>query len=126
MPSIAELVELTNQGEIGKLLAREFKGERGHTYPRQDSDLIITFASEEATPFTYAILKCVTKHFSRLGYSLSLHEPQSSDCLEATIFVEKDGRREDGSIHVVITTHYPFPAPGEGRASLRITTEANV
>ena len=119
MASIKELVGLFNHGELGKLLARTFNGERGRVYPREDSDLIITFRSESETPSAEAIGQAVAKHFTGLGYVVIPDARQGMGCFQATVYA---GSKEDFCVYVVVTTHYPFPAPGQGNASLRITS----
>lgn len=118
MASIIQLVQLVTQGETGKLLARMFNGERGHVYQNEDSELIVVFKSEEETPEAPAILKAITAHYEKMGCRV---EPYGgdADCIEAFIFPSTN---EEGKIGIVVTTHYPFPAPGQGTAALRLTT----
>ena len=115
MASISELVQLFNTGELGKLLAREFNGERGHVNPNEDSDLLVVFESDASTPKVGAIAEVVIKHYCQLGYVVSPTINTRDHCFEANISHESGG----GFVAVVITTHYPF---NEGHKSLRITS----
>ena len=120
MVSMQELVELNNQGDLGKMLAMKFQGERGHLCPRKDADLMIGFKSKAETPGATIIGEAVMEHYTKLGYVV---EPSKShgakgNCFEAKII--PDPRRHE-FVHIVITTFYP-PTMGDEHNHLRITT----
>ncbi len=117
MASTKELAELFKRGELGKLLANTFNGERGRVNPCADSDLLVIFKSEDQTPSAEKIGETVRQYYSNLGYVVD-DESLRDNSFEANIY----SKSEDGFVSLVITTHYPFPAPGQGRASLRITS----
>ncbi|MDO8483007.1 MAG: hypothetical protein Q7S86_04280 [bacterium] len=105
MASIAELVRLFNDGELGKLIAREFRGERGHVNPNEDSDFLVVFKSDSETPAREAVAEVVTKHYTGLGYAVRPVRDSDKECFQAEIYKESDSR---GFVHIVITTRYPF------------------
>jgi hypothetical protein len=117
MASIAELVRLVNEGETGKLLAKTFHGERGSANPCEDSDVLVVFPSEAQTPEAKDIARVVTDHYTRKGYVVERNKHEGADCFEVLIFAEE---KFNGAVAITITTKYPFPAPGQGRASLRL------
>ena len=119
MASIKELVELFNSGAMGKLLASTFNGERGRVCPNEDSDVLVVFRSEAETPDIIRIKKVITDHYTKLGYRVEPNKLQSGNCFEAFVYWSS---KEHGIIGIVVTTNYPFPAPGQGTASLRLTS----
>lgn len=120
MASTPELVRLFNTGTLGKSLAEEFHGERGRVNPHfEDSEFLVVFPSEPETPKADAISLFVSKYYTEMGYSIQVDQRPGKDCFQARIFYAE----EEGWVNIAITTHYPFPAPGQGRASLRVTVD---
>jgi hypothetical protein len=117
MASSEELKKLFEEGKLGELLARKFKGKRGRTYPNKDLDFLVVFKSEQKTPTAEAIGKAVTKYYTSLGYEVEDGGIRDSKCFEAIISYD---RSKSGAccVGLVITTRYPFNGK---RASLRVS-----
>lgn len=121
MASIRELIDSNNRGELGAMLASRFKGERGRTYPRGDSEFMVGFPSEEETPPVEALKLAIVEFYTGLGYQIEVAEQSPSDMFEAYVFCQGT-RKEEGSIYLVISTRYPL-VPAEGVLDhLRVTT----
>ncbi len=122
MASLKELVDLFNNGALGKMLAERFHGERGHVYPRQDSEFVIGFASEEATPSGEAIGIAVTEFYQGLGYVVKVLRYNDPDVFVANVYCPKENF---GVILVNITTKYPISLGGP-HDHLRVMTNATI
>jgi len=120
MPSNQELVEMFNRGELGKFLAERFNGERGRVFPREDSDFLVVFPSEEVTPEIDDLKTAVIELYERKGYYITITNCEN-DNLSALIHFNNDPA--EGHVFITITTHFPFPAPGQGTASLRVSSQ---
>lgn len=116
MASITELVALFNNGELGKLLAREFNGERGHVHPNEDSDLIIVFESNEDTPSVDEINEVVTRHYSQLGYRVILDGYGAKNVIGCSF---RSDDSDEYCVCVTISTSYPFNGK---RSAMRISS----
>jgi len=119
MASEEKLIELNNQGDLGRMLAERFGGELGYVQPRQDSDLMIGFESRAKTPTAQAIREVVVEHYTRLGYEVHVPGLQSPDAFDAFVFFGAKGERVE--VYVNISTFYPL-VPGDGHNHLRLTT----
>ncbi len=115
MASFKELVKLFNDGELGKLIAREFRGERGYVNPNEDSEFLVVFKSDSETPTAEAVAEVVTRHYVGLGYVVCRTNDPDEACFQAVISHDSIGN----TVNVVITTRYPH---NEGHASLRVTS----
>lgn len=117
LPSAHDLIDMSNNGEFGKLLAHRFGGKRGHTYPRADSEFLIEFKSENKVPSAEQVCNLITEHCERLGYEVQKSDLTGKDLWTCTIIVPYDDRVV---MNVVVTVQYPFA--GKNNA-LRMTTE---
>ena len=119
MATYDQLLSLLEKGEIGKLLAKKFSGERGRAYPNEDLDVLVVFPSEEQTPSAESIQRLLREHFTSLGYVFEDVPNARRDSVQAYVYLP--GRKRDGMVSICITTNYPFD---EKRASLRLNTLA--
>lgn len=101
MPSSAELVELFNRGEFGKLIARTFGGERGHVYPNQDADLLVVFPTEERVPSVQAIIDTATTFYVSKGYRVD-ERSRGEKTFELVVYFDL----AEGCVNVTVTTPY--------------------
>jgi hypothetical protein len=117
MPSAKELAGLFNEGKLGEFLAHRFTGQRGHVYPRKDSDFLVVFESEKTTPLIESVRDAVIGFYTEMGYTIIPDTFQAKDSFQANVRYQDDDR-------VVallnITTKYPFD---HRLVSLRVTTE---
>lgn len=63
------LVRMVNHGEIGNLIASNFRCRLGDLYPKKDSDFLIFFESGEM-PTGVVLSGLIAKHFADLGYTI--------------------------------------------------------
>lgn len=113
---LRELVKLFNEGALSKFIAQRFKGERGHPYPCQDSEILVVFKSEAETPSAQTLKPAIIECYSDLGFSVTPSKEDGRDLFELTFRVEPD---DVEVIHVVITTNYHFD---QLHNALRITS----
>lgn len=117
LPSADNLIEMSNNGEFGKLLVHRFGGQRGRTYPREDSEFLIVYENEDKVPSAEQVSKLITEQCERLGYEVQKSDLTGKDLWTCTIIVPYDNRVV---MNVVVTVPYPFT----GRdIALRMTTE---
>lgn len=121
MPSFEELVKSNDRGDLGAMLAKQFGGERGRTYPRGDSEFIIGFASEEQVPSVAQLRLAVTTFYEQLGYAVEMSNGSPPDMLEFFVFC-RGTTKEENSIFVIISTRYRL-AMGGKRENVRVNTE---
>lgn len=103
MASLPELVALFNNGELGKLIANTFHGERGFVYANEDSDLLVVFSSEKATPSPQLLKQLIKDHYSKLGYVVEF----TAGSIDGDLFGVEFRISGDVVVVVTITTRYP-------------------
>lgn len=121
MPSFKKLVESNDRGDLGAMLAKQFGGERGRTYPRGDSEFIVGFASEEQTPSIDQLRQAVAIFYGQLGYAVEMSKGSPPDVLEFFVFCHGT-TKEENSIFVIISTRYRLDKGGK-RENVRVNTE---
>ncbi len=118
MASLPELVELFNQGSLGKMLAERFNGQRGYTFPNADSDLIVVFERMEDVPGVVAIRTAVKSHYEGMGYVIEDDETTNDERIYcAHVFC---GEKDRGYVQIFITTGYK-PTTGN-KPNIQITS----
>jgi hypothetical protein len=116
MSTPQKLVQLSNDGELGRLLAEKFNGQVGHTSGRKDADFLVIFESEEKTPVVEKISEIITGHYTGLGFKVKVVYAFAGELSLMIICDESQGL---AYFTVTITTLYPHG----GRANtLRATT----
>ncbi len=108
---------MSNNGEFGKLLVHRFGGQRGRTYPREDSEFLIAYDNEEKVPTAEQVRNLITEHCESLEYEVQKSDLTGRDLWTCTITVPHDDRTV---MNVVVTVRYPFA--GKNNA-IRVTTE---
>lgn len=105
MASLKDLLELSIQGDIGKLLIKTFGGELGRLLPRKDNEFLVVYPEGTKAPEATSIAKTVETHYRSLGYIL---DPiwVKNNCFQANVTL--DGDEKFRCLAVVITTHFPF------------------
>lgn len=117
MPSSAELVNLFNDGSLGKLIATTFGGERKDVCNSEDADLIVEFLEKEDVPDIQTLVGCADTFYSGMGYTVSSDVVGSLPGSNGGFVVFFD--RREGCVHVTMTIYYPHKGQ---RNSIRITS----
>ncbi len=120
MPTPKDLILFFKNGELGPYLAQTFSGDCGHfQLGVQEMSVIVTFPSEASTPSIIQISEAVTACFHRKGFKHRSEVHHAQDSFQSVASIQDS---DDAFVSIVITTRYPFPAPGQGTAALRIDT----
>jgi len=120
MKTLTDLIEFNKEGRLSEFVATMFGGELGHAYPNKDSDRIIVFSSESVTPGIDPIRQLVTEHLNELGFKVDAAKMQGKSSFDFFVISEE---ADNPKVFYAITTNYPFPGPGQGRAAIRLTSE---
>ncbi len=118
MASLRELVELFNQGSLGRMLAERFKGQRGYAFPNEDSDHIISFERMEDVPGVAAIRAAVKAHYEGKGYTVEEDDTSSGERIFCAFVFH--GNKDQGYVQIFISTGYR-PTTGN-KPNIQITS----
>jgi hypothetical protein len=117
MASDRELIQLSNEGDLGNLIAETFQGRLGHADGRLDADRVITFESDANTPTSRQIHALVLQHYKTLGYDIELEMEGFNMCVGSVRKFDS----MNGLITMTISTNYPL----DGTCNhVRVTTDA--
>lgn len=84
------IIQRLDRGEIGTLLAHEFRGKLGELPPRKDADFLLEFPDEASPPSVEQAQSLLTATVKSWGYDVKL-ENSSPESFCATVFLRDTG-----------------------------------